>query len=90
MEMFFFWDKTVKLLMKYPCSIRVKRTRNLLKIVLFNIIGSFVGFRCEIMLEYMNDIDYLNMCINCANPPMYHNGKKRRFITAYFYSMPKK
>ena len=50
----------------------------------------FLGFRCEIMLEYMNDIDYLNMCINCTNPPMYHNGKKRRFIRAVFYSMPRK
>ena len=68
----------------------VKCTRKLLKIVLFNIIASFEGFRYEIMLEYMNDNDYSNMCINCTNPPIYLNGKKSRLLTAVYNSMPRK
>ena len=31
---------------------------------------SFVGFISKIILEYMNDIDYSNMCINCTYPPI--------------------
>ena len=43
-------------------------SRNLLEIVSFNIVVHFVGFICSIMLEYMNDFDYSNMCTNCTYP----------------------